>query len=113
VYKVDPRPSSLARNLLSKNNWRLALLDEPLKRWPKVPLIIKPCAFACRAERLAWAASSPHLAIIWPSGVSERVAPHSDSCKEVALCISSKLIWSNILNTPFVHVTGRYVSGCD
>lgn len=37
VYKVDPRLDSLACNLLSKDDCRLALLDEPGKSWPKVP----------------------------------------------------------------------------
>ena len=34
VYKVDPRPDSFARNLLSKDDWRLALLNEPVEVGP-------------------------------------------------------------------------------
>jgi hypothetical protein len=34
VYKVDPRISVLARNLLSKNDWRAALLNEMEPCWP-------------------------------------------------------------------------------
>ena len=34
VYKVDPRVCSLARNLFSKDDWRVALLNEPGKRRP-------------------------------------------------------------------------------
>jgi hypothetical protein len=36
VYKVDPRLDSFTRNLLSKDDWRAALLDEPGERWPEV-----------------------------------------------------------------------------
>ena len=53
VYKVDPRFDSLARNLLSKDCWRAALLNEVEEGGPKVPLVSKPSSRACRAERLA------------------------------------------------------------
>jgi hypothetical protein len=47
LYKVDPRLDSFARNLLSKDDCRAALLDEPVEVRPKVPLVIKPASFAC------------------------------------------------------------------
>jgi len=53
AYKVEPTKAVFACNLLTKDDWRLALADEVVERGPQVPLIIKPCAFACRAERLA------------------------------------------------------------
>ena len=34
VYKVDPYIDVFARNLLSNDNWRLALRDEVPKSWP-------------------------------------------------------------------------------
>ena len=37
VYKVDPRFDSLACNLLSKDDWRLSLPDEPGESWPEMP----------------------------------------------------------------------------
>jgi hypothetical protein len=52
VYKVEPTEAVFRRNLFTKDDWRLALADEVMERWPQVPLIIKPCSFACRAERL-------------------------------------------------------------
>jgi hypothetical protein len=71
LYKVVPCPCSFASNLLSKDCCRSALLDEPLERGPQVPLVIKPSAFACRAERLARAGSSPDRFIVGPSGLSQ------------------------------------------
>jgi hypothetical protein len=34
LYKVDPRLDSLCRNLLSKDDWRSALGDEPVEGGP-------------------------------------------------------------------------------
>jgi hypothetical protein len=106
-YKVEPSPSSLARNLLSKNDWRSALVDEPLPSGPYVPLVIKPLSFACRAERLAWAGSGPDGAGVGPACVPEGVGPDSDSSEEVVLAISHKFLWIDIPNIPFVYVAWR------
>lgn len=51
--KVEPTEAVLACNLLSKHDWRVALVDEVVPSGPEMPLIIKPAAFACRGERLA------------------------------------------------------------
>jgi hypothetical protein len=67
LYKVEPRLCSLACNLLAKHDCRLALCDEPLEVWPEVPLVIKPSARACRAERLAGATPGPYRNVICPS----------------------------------------------
>lgn len=74
-----------------------------------MPLIIKPISFACRAERLAWAASCPNRQVIRPTSSSQSVAPHADAGEEVALGIPGKISWCDILNTPFVNMAGRYV----
>jgi hypothetical protein len=55
AYKVDPRIDVLACNLLTNDDCRSALLDEPVECGPQMPLVSKPIAFACRAERLTWA----------------------------------------------------------
>ena len=34
VYKVDPSIDSFTRNLLSKDDWRAALLDKVIECWP-------------------------------------------------------------------------------
>ena len=48
VNKVEPRLCSLARNLLSKQDWRAALADEVVPSGPQMPLISHPAALACR-----------------------------------------------------------------
>ena len=39
---VEPREASPARNLLSKDDWRAALADEAIPRWPKMARIAPP-----------------------------------------------------------------------
>lgn len=102
LYKVEPRLCVLARNLLTKEAFRRALLDEPIDGWPEVPLVVKPSALACRAERLARAACGPDRAIIWPAGAAEGVGPSSDAGEEVDLIKSSKVGWADVLNISFI-----------
>jgi hypothetical protein len=111
LYKVDPRLCILARNLLSKDDWRAALANEVEKCGPKVPLVIKPSSFACLAERLARTGTGPNRSVITESGASKRVAPDADSSEEVTLGISAQVVRSDILNAPFVYIAGRDMPG--
>jgi hypothetical protein len=109
LYKVDPRLCSFACNLFSKDRWRLALLDKVMEGRPQVPLVSKPSAFACAAERLAWTASRPYWPVVGPSCTAEGKAPYSNSGEKVTLGVSRKLIWCHIFNTSFVNNSGRNV----
>jgi hypothetical protein len=111
VYKVDPRLDSRARNLLSKDDWRAALADEPVPRRPQVPLVIKPSSFACRGERLARTGTGPNRSIVGPAGVAKGIGPDADAGEEMALVVGSQVIRSDILNAPFVDVARSDVSG--
>jgi hypothetical protein len=75
-----------------------------------VPLVSKPRAFACRAERLAWAGAGPNRLSVWNAGTSQGMRPDADSCEEVALRVLSKIAWVYILDAPFVYVAGRDVA---
>jgi hypothetical protein len=77
-----------------------------------MPLVRKPSAFTCRAERLARARASPHGSIHRPSGNGQGKGPSANPGEKVALGVSPQLAWSNILNTPFINIAGRYVSRC-
>ncbi len=113
VYKVEPRFCILACNLLSKDRWRAALLDEPVEVRPQVPLVSKPRSFACLAERLARTGTSPNRSVIRPSGEPKGVAPDADSGEEMALRESTQVVRSDILNAPFVHDAWRNVPSID
>jgi hypothetical protein len=97
VNSVEPTETVLARNLLSKDDRRLAELDEMEPCGPEMPLISSPAAFACRAERLARAGASPNGFIVWPSREPKGIAPHADTGEEVTLCVACKVIRCYIL----------------
>jgi hypothetical protein len=104
VYKVDPRFCSLACNLLSKDDCRAALRDEVGEGGPEVPLVRKPSAFTCRAERLARARASPDGLIVRPSGKTQGVSPSSNAGKEVTMAIACKVTGHNVFNAAFINM---------
>ena len=110
VYKVDPSVCVFARNLFSKYRWRAALFDEVVPRRPEVPLVIKRKSFACRAERLARTGTGPNRSIVGPACASECQRPDADSGEEVALCVASEVVRSNILNVSLVDVARSNVA---
>jgi len=105
LYEIGPAIGSLARNLLSKQDWRAALADEVLPRRPEVPLVIEPSAFTCLAVRLARATSCPDASSIVPSGSSKSVGPHADAGEEVALGVALNFIRRDVFNAAFIYVT--------
>jgi hypothetical protein len=109
LYKVEPAEAVLARNLLSKDNWRAALCNEPEELWPEVSGVGKAGSLSGCAKRLAGAASGPDWAVVGPPGEAQGVAPDADPGEEVALNVRSKVIWRYINNAPLVHVAWRDV----
>ena len=71
-----------------------------------MPLVIKPSALACRAERLARAGRGPDGTVVRPSGPAQREAPDADTGEEMALRIAEQLPRFDIFNTPLVYKTG-------
>jgi hypothetical protein len=59
AYSGEPSPSSLARNLLSNNDWREALGDKVVEEWPEVARVCDAELFAGGAEGLAGKACRP------------------------------------------------------
>jgi hypothetical protein len=98
LYSVEPLKAVLACNLLAKDDWRAALADEMVERGPKVPLVSKPCSFACRAERLTGTGASPDRAVVGPSGEAQGVGPDSDTGEEVDLGVSAQVRSSQLMN---------------
>jgi hypothetical protein len=98
VYSVEPAEAVLARNLLSKDDCRAALCDEPVKLGPEVAVVFDALPLPGCGERLAWAASGPDGAVIGPSCETEGVAPDPDACKEMALGEPPEVIRPNIDN---------------
>lgn len=113
VYKVEPTEAVLARNLLAKDDWRAALANEVEEGRPEVPLVSKPCAFACRAERLARATAGPDGAVIGPTGAAQGVGPDANAGEEVALSKPGKVSCNDILDAPFIHMAVGDVPATD
>ena len=67
VTSHKTEPCRCARNLLSKDDWRAALSDEPVPVGPEMPLVSKPSALARAGERLARTASRPNRSMIRPN----------------------------------------------
>lgn len=78
-----------------------------------MPLVLKPSAFTCRAERLARARASPHGSVTRPSGKVKGDGPAADASEEMALDVSSKVNGPHVLDASFIHVPCRNLAGLD
>jgi hypothetical protein len=54
-HKVEPSVANRSINLLSKNDWRAALLDEPLPCGPQMAAVVRAFRLSRNAEGLAGA----------------------------------------------------------
>jgi hypothetical protein len=104
-HKIEPPSPSRARNLFAKDDWRLALLDEPVEGGPKVPLVSKPALAACRAERLAGARSGPDLSTVGPPCEAQGIGPPPDAGEEVTLRIAPEVSGEDIFDASFIHIS--------
>jgi hypothetical protein len=98
AYSVEPAEAVLARNLLSKDDWRAALCDEPMELRPEVALVFDALALTGGAEGLAGTASGPDGSVVGPSGEAEGVAPDADTGEEVALRVTLEVARSHVPN---------------
>jgi hypothetical protein len=110
VNKVEPSKAVLGRNLFTKYRCRTADFDEVVPRRPEMPLVSSPRSFACRAERLARAGAGPDRPFIGPSGAAQGVGPGADPGEEVALGVSHKFVWPNVLDGSLIDYPVRYRS---
>lgn len=88
---VEPPQAILARNLLSKDDWRATLADECEPCWPKMSRVENPLPLARVAERLTGARPGPDVDVIWDVSKSEGVGPSTDASEEVPLSSPSDI----------------------
>lgn len=110
VNKVEPRPSSRARNLLSKDDWRAALLDEAEPGGPEVAGVVEGPARAGLGERLTGAAPRPDRSVVGPAGEAEGVGPDADAGEGVELNDILQVLRSNVCDAARVDEPPRDVS---
>jgi hypothetical protein len=98
LYSVEPSEAVLARNLLSKDDWRMALGDEAIELGPEVALVGKSGSLSGGAEWLAGAGAGPDGLVVGPSCETEGVGPDADPGEEVALGVALKVARSHVPN---------------
>src|SRR5262245_37959077 len=88
-HGIEPLKGNLARNLLSKHDWRAALADEPKPVGPEMALVLEAFPLARRTERLTGTTTRPNRST--PPGKLESKIPSSDPGEEVAAFVSDKV----------------------
>jgi hypothetical protein len=96
LNKIEPSESVLARNLFAKDDVRSALADEMVECGPKVPLVSKSAAFACRGERLARARTCPDICRVGDPRTAEPVGPDSNAREQMDLIEACQVSRSKI-----------------
>lgn len=112
-YKVEPRPSSLARNLLSNDDSRSTGGDESEPLGPEVEITGESAATSGAGEVLAGTRSGPDAGVIGPSGVAQDATPGSDAGEEVTLPISGNVGGLEVSDRSFIDDSWREVSSLD
>jgi hypothetical protein len=106
VNKIEPTEAVLARNLLSKDDCRLALRDERVPVRPEMPLVVKPSAAASLGERLAGARARPNSAIVSPPSETQGIRPDSDAGEEMALRETGEVTGPDVKDASFIYFPG-------
>lgn len=102
-YKIEP--IERARNLLSKDDWRAALVNEAIPYGPEMTLVVEAALLSRGAEGLAGAASRPDRPVVGPACAAQGVAPDTDAREEVALVETRKVFMLNFRNAPLIDFT--------
>lgn len=110
---MQPRPASRARNLLAKDDCRIALGDEASELGPEMALVGCTSLAARNGEWLAGAGAGPDVAIVGPSGEAQGVAPDASSSEEVALPESHKVAWRHVRDAPLIDFPRCDHAGAD
>ena len=109
--KVEPLHSVRARNLLSKDDWRAALADEPEPLGPKVARVIEATAEAGARERLARTGAGPDGSVVGPPGEAQGVGPRAESGEGVELGSAHNVICVEVTDGTDIDTPGGDVPG--
>jgi hypothetical protein len=98
AYSVEPREAVRARNLLSKDDWRPALVNKFEPPRPEVSRVHDAVTAPGDGEGLAGATPGPDRPVVGPPGEAEGVAPDSDACEEMRLSRCSHVFTGHLEN---------------
>jgi hypothetical protein len=96
------------RNLFSKDDWRLALGDEPEPYGPEVTFVSFTFLLACGAEGLAGAGASPNRSVWVPTGKLEGERPACDAAEPMTLDEVCNVVGGDLLDRSFIYFSVRY-----
>jgi hypothetical protein len=108
-HSVEPILANRCRNLLSHHDIGPSGTDESERFGPQVPLVRRTFLLSGDRERLARGAGAPEGSVVGPAGETGGVGPSAKAGEEVALGVALEVVRSDIRDTPFVDVAGRYV----
>ena len=103
TYSGEPSTSKFARNLLSKDDWRIEEGEESSHFGPEVTFVGFALLLARVRERLAGTRAGPDGAIIGPPGKSKSVGPSADAREEVNLSKADKISLRELLDVALVN----------
>jgi hypothetical protein len=106
-YSIEPTKSNRCRHLLSKQDWRLTLADEPEHFGPEMAIVVLAFLLSGTAEALARRGPCPAGEVVWDSGKTHGKGPSGNPTEPVALGVSHKLLWLNFNNASFIHDSVR------
>jgi len=111
VYSVEPRKAIARRNLLSKDDWRAALADEPEPLGPEVPLVCGAAALAGDREGLTGTGAGPDGPVVRPPGESEGVGPGAEAGEGVELGSAHNVICAEVTDGTNIDDSSGDVAG--
>jgi hypothetical protein len=116
-YKVEPRPSSLARNLLANDDSRSTGGDEAEPFGPEVLFVGEAFTFSGTRKRLAWTTAGPDVEVVGPSSIAQCSGPNPNAAEEVALPIACDVCGLEISDRSLINdsrgqFSGRYQVAC-
>lgn len=110
-YSGEPNAPILARNLLSKDNWRLALGDKSVELGPQMALVGGSATLAGGAEGLTGAAPGPDGA--GPAGEIESIRPASNTREEMTLTEADKITPAYVGDAALIDFSSGEVAAAD
>jgi hypothetical protein len=113
AYSVEPLEAVMATNLLAKNDWRAAFLDELEPVRPEMPFVVDPATEAGVTERLTGARACPDFFVVRPAREPERVAPERDAAEKVCLRLPFEVFRLDLFDAPLIHDSWSDMPRCD
>jgi hypothetical protein len=112
-HSIEPSVGNSSFNLLSKDDWRLALAEETEDDGPQVSLVVHTFLLPCNGEGLAGDTSSPNREVWVYSRESQGERPSRNSCEEVTLGVALQFFRRDFFDASLIDYTLRDLACVD